>query len=536
MLGCYNAPSVSQVAAIIPGHGLEKFNRDIVLYCKNEIGDNDYLIDKDGNKKRKQIHINERHPTYDPLQYVTMFPEGTIGWAPNSIFTNDSYHDYINNSDSDFESESDGDIEMTEYISCFDDANPKSNVKNNNSDIHLDSDDDIEMIDINDNPESDDCTCNHNKCKCNQDNNNKHTKQKRTQPKIKRKTQNKKKCKNKQKITKNKQKLEGKSQKQKKQSKNNDSKSKKHKFVNCRKYYRYRAMTRNNSFNPLHRYGKLWQQYVVDNWAKIESNDLNYIERNQKTIRMAYADGLEEAIENDDVESVGKPTVLPASFPGSPRWFHSKFQDAMAIVQYFKKPDLFITFTCNPQWKEIQENLFDNQTPYDRPELVARVFNLKKDELLNDIVTKGVFGRTVANVQVVEFQKRGLPHIHILIILSKEDSFKTVEEYDQIVSAEIPDHFTSPRLYECVMKNMIHFHTELCWNDNFCKKYFPKDYCPKTTVEHDGYPMYKRRAPDQVCIFLFLLLQIIYIFVINRVVSKLQLSEGTKSMLLPMLS
>ena len=36
----------------------------------------------------------------------------------------------------------------------------------------------------------------------------------------------------------------------------------------------------------------------------------------------------------------------------------------MSIVQEFQKPDLFITFTTNPNWKEIQENLFENQTAY----------------------------------------------------------------------------------------------------------------------------------------------------------------------------
>ena len=38
------------------------------------------------------------------------------------------------------------------------------------------------------------------------------------------------------------------------------------------------------------------------------------------------------------------------------------------------KPDVFITFTCNPKWREIQEELFDGQTASDRPDLVSRFF------------------------------------------------------------------------------------------------------------------------------------------------------------------
>ena len=29
----------------------------------------------------------------------------------------------------------------------------------------------------------------------------------------------------------------------------------------------------------------------------------------------------------------------------------------MAIINKYGKPDLFITFSCNPKWREITENL-----------------------------------------------------------------------------------------------------------------------------------------------------------------------------------
>jgi len=33
------------------------------------------------------------------------------------------------------------------------------------------------------------------------------------------------------------------------------------------------------------------------------------------------------------------------------------YQDAMAIVRRYGKPDFFFTFTCNPTWAEIKANL-----------------------------------------------------------------------------------------------------------------------------------------------------------------------------------
>jgi len=63
---------------------------------------------------------------------------------------------------------------------------------------------------------------------------------------------------------------------------------------------------------------------------------------------------------------------------GSPRNMLQHYQDAMAIVRKYGKPDIFITMTCNPNWREIKENLLPNQQPADRPDICARVFNIKK--------------------------------------------------------------------------------------------------------------------------------------------------------------
>lgn len=59
-------------------------------------------------------------------------------------------------------------------------------------------------------------------------------------------------------------------------------------------------------------------------------------------------------------------TVLPATYTGSPRHMHGYAQDAMTYVRYHHRPDLFITFTCNPQWSEIKEHLLLGQSASDR--------------------------------------------------------------------------------------------------------------------------------------------------------------------------
>ena len=57
--------------------------------------------------------------------------------------------------------------------------------------------------------------------------------------------------------------------------------------------------------------------------------------------------------------------------------FERRYQDAMAIVREYGKPDFFITMTCNPNWPEIKDFLLPGQNAQDNPTLVVRVFKLK---------------------------------------------------------------------------------------------------------------------------------------------------------------
>ncbi|KAL6739706.1 hypothetical protein Aduo_013131 [Ancylostoma duodenale] len=196
---------------------------------------------------------------------------------------------------------------------------------------------------------------------------------------------------------------------------------------------------------------------------------------------------------------LGRNIILPASYTGSPRDMIAKYQDAMSIVARYGKPDLFITMTCNPQWKEIEETLFPGQTPSDRPDIVARVFKLKLDALLDDLCKKHIFGEVVAYIWVVEFQKRGLPHAHILTILNEAWKQRTTADVDDIVCAELPDQQSDPTLFEIVSKQMMHRPCGAlnprspCMIDGKCSKNFPKEFTNDTAMNSDGYPKYRRR-------------------------------------------
>jgi ATP-dependent DNA helicase PIF1 len=75
--------------------------------------------------------------------------------------------------------------------------------------------------------------------------------------------------------------------------------------------------------------------------------------------------------------------------------------------------------TYNPNWDEITQNLYPGQSAQDRLDLVVRVFRAKTEELKNLLFKKHILGKVKAHVYVVEFQKRGLPHAHFLLIMEQ---------------------------------------------------------------------------------------------------------------------
>ena len=132
------------------------------------------------------------------------------------------------------------------------------------------------------------------------------------------------------------------------------------------------------------------------------------------------------------------------------------YQDVMAIVRSKEKPDLFITFTCNPQWKEIKNALLPGQIPSDHPDLTSRVFYQKFKNMMHLILKGAVFGDVVGHVSVIEFQKRGLPHAHILLILVSEHKPSELCHYAKLVGAELPNKQLFPDLYDVICRCNVH--------------------------------------------------------------------------------
>jgi hypothetical protein len=99
-----------------------------------------------------------------------------------------------------------------------------------------------------------------------------------------------------------------------------------------------------------------------------------------------------------------------------------------------------------------------------------------------------VLGKVAAHAFVIEFQKLGLPHVHMLVVLEVNDKLNNLDDYDHIVRAEISDEDEEPQLYDAVCRHMIHgpcgtLNPRLpCMKNGSCNKGYPKSFANFTLL------------------------------------------------------
>ncbi|XP_009792308.2 uncharacterized protein LOC107799576 isoform X1 [Nicotiana tabacum] len=174
--------------------------------------------------------------------------------------------------------------------------------------------------------------------------------------------------------------------------------------VSVREYYYYKLQMRNDDEDEILHTGRLFQQYSVDEYIKLETQRLDFVVFNQDLFRMSVLQGLLDVLRlgERDASNVGKQTFLPNSFIGGPRDIRQRYMDAIVLVQHFGKLDLFITMTCNSSWIEIEEHLSSSDEAQNRSDLISRVFRAKIEELKTDILKRNIFGKVVAFMYTVK--------------------------------------------------------------------------------------------------------------------------------------
>ena len=247
---------------------------------------------------------------------------------------------------------------------------------------------------------------------------------------------------------------------------------------------------------------RLALEFYCDAFAQVEARNLAFhkLATQQAKYVRASARSIMDQLHSENAHVIGTPVVLPSSFPNSPRYYHNLYLDAIALPRRLGKPDLFITMTANPQWKEISEAIPAGSHWKHHQDIVGRVFWMKLRAMMDVIIKNKLFGEVSGYCLRIEWQGRGMPHAHILIILKVK--IESPRHIDEVVWAEIPCPVKYPVLNAIVLKRMIHTPCDTrpassCrqqTKDGQCKRYFPKEFNTVTTAEGDGYPKYRRRG------------------------------------------
>lgn len=163
--------------------------------------------------------------------------------------------------------------------------------------------------------------------------------------------------------------------------------------------------------------GRLYQQYIVDAFSSIEQARLWWFRTHQTTLRTDLYTNVKNSMTsgNSDTSNMGKGFILPSGFVGSRRYMQQNFQDALAVCRYIGHPDVFLTMTTNPVWDEIMEmmKLIPHCSPQNSPDVIARVFHLKLQQLVDDIKKKNYFGTCLGGI-IFNLIFFAVGYIHIL--------------------------------------------------------------------------------------------------------------------------
>ena len=214
------------------------------------------VFEKTGTVKKMDCN----HQAYDPLMYPLIFPSGQLGWAPNTILlTNVNEKEYKKKEDN--ENATDNDIsdeeeDLNTIINQEMVSEEQSTIPKGNENLsnnnEINQNDFIPDFIHENSPDNEEDT--------------------------------------------------------------SADKVKKMKFVSSMQYYAYLLCDRPG--NQLHKFGRLFHQFIVDQFSKIELGRLNFFRHNQDKLRADKYKNIVNAKDDNVGKTTGKRIVLPSTCKG----------------------------------------------------------------------------------------------------------------------------------------------------------------------------------------------------------------------------
>ncbi|KAG5666753.1 hypothetical protein PVAND_014765 [Polypedilum vanderplanki] len=195
------------------------------------------------------------------------------------------------------------------------------------------------------------------------------------------------------------------------------------------------------------------------------------------------------------------------SLRGSAAYWRTAFNELTAMIRNIGPPTWFITLSCNDlHWHDIikafliadsrpnedpsQINIAEAQRLIEKyPVILSRHFSRRVKAFMKYIKKNAsvLGGPVIDNWWRIEFQKRGSPHLHLVVWIENAPSFETPEGIaliDKVVSCHYPSEQEDPKLHDLVKKNQRHQHTHTCHKNNSqnCRFAFPRQPCQQTRI------------------------------------------------------
>jgi hypothetical protein len=183
----------------------------------------------------------------------------------------------------------------------------------------------------------------------------------------------------------------------------------------------------------IHTMPTLREEFVCAISGRLISLNIQYLFSTQAAL--AREDEVRHAEDGPREVEHGLRTFIPPSLTDSDEYWHAVASKCFAISSQSGCPTFFLTFTMNPHWPDYQA-LKRSDGNFSDSVIMAIVFKLKLSALMNFWRARRLLGGIRAFVWRVEYQKRGLPHAHILLWTDFET--EDIEAVDSVVNVRYP--------------------------------------------------------------------------------------------------
>ncbi len=238
----------------------------------------------------------------------------------------------------------------------------------------------------------------------------------------------------------------------------------------------------------IHKLGTLREEFMIHQYCKLIYCQTEYwLNKQRLNAKEKYLDPNYSGTSISD----GIKTFIPKSMTGATYWKEIQ-NNGFILSSKFGAPTFFLTFTTNPDWPEFAD--VGEDKPFLNGSLVSRVFKIKFHKLIQYIQSHKLFGTVNAMIWRIEYQQRGLPHLHLLLWTDFDTD--DISALERLINTRFlkddPDIMKQKIVNETnamIQKYQIHTCSHRCkpsrWSE--CSFGFPKPVSETTKIVNNTY-------------------------------------------------